>query len=76
MSGRLGVLLSAADEIARRAAVDLTLGRVDLNLVADRLELTLRKVRTIAECRDEREPAAPDRLSNVIRLGNNRGRGC
>ena len=76
MSGRLGVLLSAADEIARRAAVDLTLGRVDLDLVADRLELTLRKVRTIAECREDREPtAAPDRVSNVVSLGH-RGRAC
>ncbi len=58
MTGRLGVLLAAADEIVRRCAVDLAHGRGDLTIVADRLEHAVRQIRAIAETRDDSEALA------------------
>lgn len=70
MSGRLGILLAATDEIVRRCAVDLDHGRADLALVADRLEHGSRQIRAIAETRDDTDALVPAR---VVRL-NRRGR--
>lgn len=47
-----GVLLSAADEIPRRAAALGRASPADLNLIAGRLDEAARKVRTIAMCRE------------------------